>query len=170
MASIGSGDGYGDGSGYGDGYGYGDGDGSGAGYGSGAGHGAGYGSYGSGYGDGDGYWLSVFQSTVSRWSESQRERLEELRTKAAAIAFWKSDKYGRPSNGGDASKTQNAAPGVIHKTEGPLALCNSGTLHATVNPDKWRGDRLWVVALFGEVKQDEDKLGALEREIIGEVL
>lgn len=35
-------------------------------------------------------------------------------------------------------------------------------------PPKWKGERLWVVALIGEVQEDGDKLGALCREIIGE--
>jgi len=43
-------------------------------------------------------------------------------------------------------------------------------LHATALLPKWKGDRIWVVALHGEVVGDDEKLGALEREIIGEVL
>jgi hypothetical protein len=39
-----------------------------------------------------------------------------------------------------------------------------------LKPEKWKGERLWVVALFGELQfADDDKVGALEREIIGEI-
>ena len=47
-------------------------------------------------------------------------------------------------------------------------MCSKNALHATELPLKWHGDRIWVVALLGEVQQSEDKYGALEREIIGE--
>jgi hypothetical protein len=63
-----------------------------------------------------------------------------------------------------------AAPGVIHESPGPLCLCEPGTLHATLNPPKWRGERLWIVRLHGEVVGDEDKYGCLKREIVCEVM
>jgi hypothetical protein len=59
---------------------------------------------------------------------------------------------------------------VIHTTPGPLLLCNRGTLHATLLPSKWSGERWWIVALTGEIIGDEEKYGALSREIIGEVI
>ena len=65
---------------------------------------------------------------------------------------------------------EQAAPGVVHKTDGPLNLCNQGTLHATFIPTKWKGERYWIVALMGTVIGDDDKMGALTREIIGECL
>ena len=177
-SGCGSGDGCGygsgDGSGCGDGYGSGSGDGYGSGYGSGSGYGYGdgygygYGS-GSGCGDGYGYWLSVFLSQTKLWSEKQSSRLTDIWSSASSIVFWKSDKFGRPSNGGDSTKTQNAAPGVIHKSSGPLSLCSPGTLHGTMKPEKWKGERLWVVAMFGDMKWEDDKCGALEREILGEI-
>lgn len=34
----------------------------------------------------------------------------------------------------------------------------------------WSGDRWWIVALSGEIVGDDQKLGALSREIIGECL
>jgi hypothetical protein len=52
---------------------------------------------------------------------------------------------------------------------GPLALYGPHALHATLTPHKWKGERLWIVALIGEVIRDETKMGALKREIIGEV-
>ena len=35
-------------------------------------------------------------------------------------------------------------------------------------PPKWQGERLWVVALSGEIVGNDEKLGALSREVIGE--
>jgi len=164
----GSGDGYGYGSGYGDGYGSGSGsgygDGSGDGYGSGSGYGDGYGSgSGSGYGL---YWLACLPSLTEDWSPQQLGRLLELQTLGATIAYWCSDSQGRPCNGG---RGNPVAPGHIDTERGPLALCERGTLHATQIPPKWKGDRLWVVALIGDVVGDAEKLGGLIREAIGEV-
>ena len=82
------------------------------------------------------------------------------------MALWKSTREGKPANGGalDAVKV-----GDMHAASGPLRLCNAGTLHATFNPDKWRGERLWIVAMYGEIAVDSDKIGALKREIVAEV-
>lgn len=157
----GAGDGYGAGYGYGDGYGYGS-------YGS---YDPSYGdsdrSYGYSYGDGDGYWLTIFEAAIGKWTERQRNRLEECRQKASVIAFWRSDKNGLPSNGGKSNEA--AIIGVVHKSSGPLSFCHSGTLHATMSPNEWKGERLWVVAMFGKTKQNGNKFGALEREILGEI-
>jgi hypothetical protein len=156
----------GNGSGYGSGYG----DGSGYGYGSGSGYG--YGS-GSGYGDGDGdgsgeYWTSTIQYFAKKWEPWQRLRLVDRIEAGATIAFWRSDQKGLPANGG--KELQPAAAGIIHTAPGPLNLCCYGTLHATLLPPKWKGDRVWIVALTGEVIGDDEKYGALSREIIGEAL
>ena len=51
-----------------------------------------------------------------------------------------------------------------------LSLCDRGTLHATMLPGKWRGERLWIVAMHGEVIGDDEKFGCLKREIVGECL
>ena len=165
MAKLGdgSGDGSGSGSGSGSGYGYGDGSGSGYGYGDGDAYGYGY-AYGYAYGSR--YWRTVFENAVRTWSAKQRKRLRELG--GAFLAFWKSDKDGFPANGGSLPKPVTV--GAIHETGGPLNLCKRGTLHATLNPDKWRGERLWVVALIGEVAVSDDKVGALQREVLGEVV
>jgi hypothetical protein len=162
----------GDGSGYGDGYGSGYGSGSGDGYGYGSGDGYGYG-YGDGYGSGSGsgskeYWQSTIQYFVAKWQPEQRARLFDLFESGATIAFWRSNEKGLPANGGGEIKA--AAPGVIHITKGPLNLCSAGTLHATLLPPKWKGSRWWIVALTGQVIGDEEKYGALHREIIGEAL
>ena len=152
--------------GYGYGYGYGEGDGSGDGFGSG-GYGAGSGDgSGSGSGDGDGYWFTIAWSAISQWSTNQKEKLQTAVSSGGFLAFWKSLKDGQSANGGSGKP---CSIGDIHEELGPLNLCRKGTLHATLNPDKWKGDRLWIVALYGEIARDENKIGALKREILGEV-
>lgn len=88
----------------------------------------------------------------------------------AVLAFWRSDANGQPANNG--RKIEAAAPGVMHTSAGPLNLCQVGTLHATFIPPKWKGERWWIVAMHGEVQEDGDdnKIGALKREILGECL
>jgi hypothetical protein len=104
----------------------------------------------------------------SKWNASQKKRLAALKRAGAKIAYWCSDAKGLPANGGSASIP--AEPGLIQTVGGPLTLCQPGTLHATLIPPKWKGERWWIVALKGEVVGDDDKYGALEREIIGECL
>jgi hypothetical protein len=172
---YGYGDGYGDGSGsggYGYGYGYGSGDGSGSGSGGdGSGYGYGYGDgSGYGYGDGDGskeYWLACVDHFAAKWPQNSQARLLALRQSGATIAFWKSDNSGRACNGG---KSDPVEAGTVETISGPLKICRKNALHATFVPPKWKGDRWWIVALIGEVQIEEDKAGALTREIIGECL
>jgi hypothetical protein len=165
------------GSGSGSGYGYGDGDGSGYGYGYGYGYGDGDG-YGDGYGYGDGdgsgygygskeYWLACVDHFAAKWPQNAQARLDALRRSGATIGFWKSDAAGRACNGG---KSEPVAPGKVETIPGPLKICSEHALHATFIPPKWKGDRWWIVALIGEVQIEEDKAGALTREIIGECL
>ena len=166
---AGSGDGSGSGSGDGSGSGYGDGSGSGSGDGSGYGDGSGsgYGS-GSGSGDGDGdYWQRTIAWFASKWDVARQARLSELSITGAKIAFWRSDGNGQPANGGRMAPVK---PGDVQTIKGPLELCTARALHATLIPPKWKGERWWIVALIGEVKGDDEKMGALTREIIGECL
>ena len=102
-----------------------------------------------------------------RSSAPQQQRFAELQKAGAKIAFWRSDANGKAANGG---RCDPVVPGVVHKEHGPLALCERGTLHATLIPPKWKGERWWIVALIGEIVGDDEKYGALEREIIGECL
>ena len=125
-----------------------------------------FGSDGDGYGSGSGYWRLLAARSVEGWSHGQRQRYAEACKAAAAIAFWRSDKDGRPANGGDG---EAARPGLVQEIAGPLRLCGSGALHATLKPEKWKGERLWIVALYGEVLRDDSKMGALKREVLGEV-
>jgi hypothetical protein len=160
-SDLGSGSGYGDGSGSGYGSGYGDG--SGSGYGDGSGYGSGYGS-GSGYGDGDGSGDgSGYGSGDGYW----QTYLKTFAREGATIAFWKSDKDGKPCNGG--SKTV-AQIGLVEELSGPLPVrCGRGAFHATLDPLKWHGERLWVVALYGETGNGDDKIWGLKREFLAEL-
>jgi len=143
------------------------GDGSGYGYGSGYGHGSGsgYGS-GSGHGSGSGYyWAKTIKYFSEKWPVAQRKRLYALKKSGAKIAFWRSNSRGRACNGGN---NVAVAPGTIETAPGPLRLCKNGSLHATLLPPEWKGERWWIVALIGEVVGDDGKYAALKREIIGE--
>ena len=144
-----NGNGYG--YGYGDGYGYGYGDGSG----SGSGDGSGYGKY----------WFACLAYFIAKLPDAARGRAAQLQKAGVKLAYWRSTAEGRPANGGSAPPVQ---PGTVHKESGPLNLCHRGTLHATLIPTKWRGERWWIVALHGEVVGDDEKMGCLEREVIGE--
>ena len=155
--SSGFGDGSGYGSGYGYGYGYGDGDGYGYGSGSGYGDGSGYGygdGYGYGSGYGDGYWLALALPLLQKADQN------------AFIGFWRSNSAGLPSNGGRAAAPVSA--GIVQETDGPLEICCRG-FHATVDPGKWKGERLWLVELHGEIQHQEDKFAALKRRIVAEI-
>ena len=153
----GSGSGYGSGSGSGYGYGYGDG----SGYGYGSGSGSGY-----GYGSGDGSLKEAVSGFIAYLPKEQKARALKLQKSGAKIAYWKSDKKGQPSNGG---RSDPVHVGLVQKIEGPLEICSCRALHATYVPSKWNGERIWLVALIGKVVEQEDKLGALEREILAEI-
>ena len=120
----------------------------------------GYG-YGSGYGYGDGYWQVVYRTLAASLARPQRRTLDA----ASGVGFWRSTREAKPANGGDG---EAVSPGLVQKCDGPLKICHRG-FHATVDPSRWKGDRLWLVALRGEVQRDGDKMAALEREIICEV-
>jgi hypothetical protein len=102
------------------------------------------------------------------WKPSQRRRLAELIDQGVTIAYWNSDAHGRPANGG--TGRDPVRPGLVQEIAGPLALCGPRALHATKEPHRWRGARVWIVALHGEVQWQGDKCGALKREVLGEVL
>jgi hypothetical protein len=90
-----------------------------------------------------------------------------LREQGAVLAFWRSAKDGTPANGGSGPAR---CVGMIEEMKGPLHPCKPGALHATLNPAKWKGERLWIVALYPPVVHvDEDKCASLKREILAEV-
>jgi hypothetical protein len=156
------------GSGYGSGYGYGSGDGSGDGSGSGDGTGDGYGyGSGSGYGYGE-YWATALDSFIAKLPTTQRERALALKAAGALLAYWRSSATGAAANGGTNTPVR---PGTVERERGPLRdECGAGQLHATLMPAKWKGDRWWIVALLGEVRGNDEKYWALEREVIGECI
>jgi hypothetical protein len=57
----------------------------------------------------------------------------------------------------------------VETVAGPLSIFTKAALHATIDPTKYAGERLWIVALRGELQFQDDKVAALEREIIVEV-
>ena len=158
------------GSGYGYVYGSGDGSGYGYGYGSGYGDGSGYGyGYGYGSGDGSGYGYGLKEACngfIAMLPHDRREHAKRLLQGGAVFAYWRSGRDARPANGGHSDAVD---VGTIQKIDGPLKLCTRNALHATYRLDKWQGERIWLVALKGKVVEQEDKLGALEREIIAEL-
>ncbi len=151
---------------YGSGYGSGYDDGSGYGYGDGFGFGYDDGS-GYGYGYEDGY---VAGDTTNDYIRAccalvLGDDLELLLQEGKTVAFWNSDFQGCPVNGGDGGARKI---GMQETVMGPLTICSSRALHANVSPWKWRGTRLWIVALSPPVIVQSDKCASLEREIIAE--
>jgi hypothetical protein len=102
------------------------------------------------------------------WTDAQREHLVRCIERGDRITYWCSDAHGRPANGG--SGDGSVWPGMGQEVDGPLHPCTEHALHATDEPHRWCGSRVWVVALVGQIVSDEQKCCALRREIIGEVL
>src|SRR4030067_426423 len=113
-------------------FGNGDGDGYGDGYGDGNSYGYGNGN-GNGYGDDDGY----SDNSIIYWATT----LSSVRKEEGTIlAYWCSSKAGTPANGGNGTE---AFIGLTEEVEGPLKICTKKALHGTLNPPKWKGDRIW---------------------------
>lgn len=90
------------------------------------------------------------------------------------IAYWNSDAWGRSANGGSTDSRWHANPGAIQKIDDDLKLSicpaeGQGGLHATHEPHKWEGRRVWIVALFGDIQSSIDKMAARKREIVCEI-
>jgi hypothetical protein len=162
----GDGGGYGYGDGYGDGGGYGYGDGGGGGYGYGYGGGGGDGDgYGDGYGDGGGYWTAALQPYLTH----PAVHAATADGTTITLAWWRSDRNGHSANGGK-GRISPAQPGTTHEIPGPLELCTSRALHASIRPGEWKGDRWWIVALHHPIATDDGgKAGSLKRTIIAEL-
>ena len=122
-----------------------------------------YGGYGDGSGSGSGdkiYLEAVIASTIG-------ERGKRLCEQGAVLAFWRSAKDGKPANGGEGAER---TIGMVEEISGPLKPCSKNALHATLNPSKWKGERLWIVALYPPVEiVDQDKMASLKREILAEL-
>ena len=138
------------------GYGDGDGNGYGNGYGDGNGNGNGY-----GYGDKQ-YWFNSVQYAIKH---EDKNKLSSLEDQGVLFAYWRSNKDGTPSNGGSGTK---AVPGLVEEIKGPLKICTKDALHGTYLPAKWKGDKIWIVALYPPFQFEEDKVASLKREIICE--
>jgi hypothetical protein len=106
------------------------------------------------------------------WTKRQVQSLNKAIREGATIAFTLTGPDGEPCNGGTSLPEGYARPGLVQKYECPLGLCQPGVFHATLEPHKWNGSRVWIVALYGKVECEANtyKLGALKREFIGEVL
>jgi hypothetical protein len=152
---YGSGSGYGSGfgDGFGDGYGSGFGDGYGYGFGDGSGFGDGYGSgsgSGSGFGDGYGSGYKLLAEAVG----------------GPGALLWRSDAEGHPCNSGRGDPVH---VGLIQELprEQLVQICQSG-FHASSNPEKWSGPRLWIVRVEGDVQTDGEKVCGRKRTILAE--
>ena len=118
--------------------------------------------YGDGYGAGSGYGAGEREAYAAALLAPYAAQ------SGGRVAWWRSDAQRQPCNGGRGRTV--ARPGLVEEVVGPLELCTDHALHATMAPWAWRGERLWIVALYGEVQErDENKLGALKREILAEV-
>lgn len=108
---------------------------------------------------------------TTHWTDTQRARLCALMTDPNAwIGYWCSDTRGQPARYGTTLPLV-AAPGVIHEAPGPLRdACGAGQLHATRQAHRWPGVRVWIVALLGARRGNDEKSWALRREVVGEVL
>ena len=173
---YGDGDGDGDGGGYGYGYGYGDGGYGGGGYGDGGygggygygggGHSYGYGGdYGHSYGDGDGGGDGDNSESIVYWMRTLPRFAPAAEKAGAILAYWRSHADGTPANGGGGTK---ARVGLVEEISGPLAICTKNALHGTLDPPKWRGDRLWIIALYPPWQFQGDKVASLKREFIAD--
>jgi len=81
------------------------------------------------------------------------------------LALWRSDKDGKPTNGGSGDPV---APGLTQEIPGPLRICTKNALHGTTSPGQWKGERWWVVALHEPVVRQDDKIASLKRTIVCE--
>jgi hypothetical protein len=95
-----------------------------------------------------------------------QERAAHLRLAGAVLMFWRSDKEGKPCNGGSGP---SRCVGMVEEEKGPLVECGKGALHGTMRPDIWAGERLWAVALYLPVTGYDSKYASLKREILAEI-
>jgi hypothetical protein len=103
------------------------------------------------------------------WTAKQRNHLRRLIRQGAEIAYVVTDRHGRPSNGGPSTREWQVRPGLVQHVVGPLTICTPKALHGTLEPHRWRGERVWVAGFVGPIDREGDKIGSLHREIVGEV-
>jgi len=58
---------------------------------------------------------------------------------------------------------------MVEEITGPLEICTKNALHATLDPRKWKGERLFVVALYPPFQNQDDKWASLKRKIVMEI-
>ena len=103
-----------------------------------------------------------------------------MRAQGVALAYWRSNSDLTSANGGDGGRVMTMrAIGQVEVESGyqmdgtPPPLCVSGTLHASMRPQDWRGERLWVVGLYPPVTvgtgDHEGKFGSRKRVLLAEV-
>ena len=143
---YGYGDGDGDGDGYGYGYGYGDGDGDG---------------YGDGYGYGS-YWKSCLGYFAEKWPAAQQQRLAELQSAGATIAYWRSTEGGTPANGG---RSAPVAPGSSSSASDSPAGDSSNARHARSSRSRsCRRRSTGFIRRFGSGRSPERQIDSLAPE------
>jgi hypothetical protein len=152
-----------------DNYGNGDGLGYGLGDGDGLGYGLGYG-YGNGDGLGYGYGLGYGEYTQLLLQMYSDERGARANKDGAVLAFWRSTKDGKAANHSSGDPVESRTIGFVEELPGPLQICTKQALHATDNPSGYKGEKLWIVAMYPPFQHaDGDKIGSLKREIICEI-
>jgi len=103
------------------------------------------------------------------WTPRQKNHLRRLMRSGAEIAYVVTDRHGRPANGGPSNREWQVRAGLVQKIDGPLKICTKNALHGTLQPHRWKGERVWLAGFVGELQREEDKIGCLHREIIGEI-
>ena len=106
-----------------------------------------------------GYWLASIEKIIGS------KKISALKKIGVVLAYWRSTANDEPANGGSGTK---AKVGLIEEIQGPLKICTKQALHGTLNPPKWKGEKIWIVALYPPVVWQEDKCASLKREFICE--
>lgn len=110
------------------------------------------------------------ETITHSWSEDQVKRLNECLDNGDTIAFWCSDAKGQPCNGGTTIVPAETGDIISLKEVSHTTLCTSDALHGTLVPNEFVGPRVWVCAFRHDVKKNNNKVGAITREYLGEIL
>jgi hypothetical protein len=115
---------------------------------------------------------STEYTAMTGWTKDQRQYMLRCIDVGGTIAYWCSSAHGSPANNQDCDLVAwRVYPGMVQRLIcAKLEICTKNALHGTFSPHKWAGVRVWVVALFGEIQREDDKVASLHREIIGEVM
>jgi len=106
------------------------------------------------------------------WTKKQQALLcQHLADPDVTVTYWCSDQWGGPANhdvGGHGAEWRARPYRIDELDAASLDVCTASALHGTDAPHRWRGVRVWVVALFRAIA-DDGKYAATKRQIIGEV-